>query len=502
MGNVEVAYEDIISVIQMIRTHLAVIGVALAVMIGVMFAAKRWKKPLRGLIRWQSLFAFVLVLALTLNLALTGTLYNTLNVVLTDKGQLAPEHVENSRQIVEAVTDEGVILTKNTEGYLPIAPQKINVFGWASTNPIYGGTGSGTVDASTAVGILQGLENAGFETNAELSQLYVDYRGERPAISINNGQDWTLPEIPAADYPADVLDRAEEFSDTAVIVISRTGGEGADLPYDMGPVMDGSTMEIGTKYMKGSYTNNSAEYADFESGQSYLELSRTERDLVEMVCGRFDDVIVIYNGANTLELDWTEEYDQIKGVLLCAGAGSTGFNALGNILSGEVNPSGKTTDTWLRDLHAAPYIHNIGHFAYTNTQETAAAAKAEWERADGIVSFVNYVEGIYVGYRFYETAAEEGLINYEDTVMYPFGYGLNYTDFTQEMGELQTDGSTVSVDVTVTNTGDTAGKDIAQLYYTPPYTNGGIEKSSVNLAAFDKTGLLQPGGISGPDLIL
>lgn len=493
MGNVEVAYEDVVSVIQMIRTHLIIIGAVLAVMLVVMFAAKRWKKPLRGLIRWQSFFAFVMVLSLTLNLALTGTLYNTLNVVLTDKGQLAPEHVENSRRIVEEVTNEGVILTKNTEGYLPIAPQKINVFGWASTSPIYGGTGSGTVDASTAVGILQGLENAGFETNEELSRMYTDYRAERPVISINDGQDRTLPEIPAADYPDEVLARAEEFSDTAVIVISRTGGEGADLPYDMGLVMDGSTMEIGTKYMKGSYTNNSTEYADFEPGQSYLELSRTERDLVEMVCGRFDDVIVIYNGANTLELGWTEEHDQIKGVLLCAGAGSTGFNALGNILSGEVNPSGKTADTWLRDLHDAPYIHNIGHFAYTNTQETAAAAKAAWERADGIVSFVNYVEGIYVGYRFYETAAEEGLIDYEDTVMYPFGYGLSYTDFTREMGELQTDGSTVSVDVTVTNTGDTAGKDTVQLYYTPPYTNGGIEKSSVNLAAFDKTDLLEPG---------
>lgn len=243
----------------------------------------------------------------------------------------------------------------------------------------------------------------------------------------------------------------------------------------MGPVMDGTAMDIGTKYMKGSYTNNSENYADFEAGQSYLELSRTERDLVEMVCGQFEDVIVIYNGANALELGWTEEYEQIKGVLLCAGAGSTGFNALGNILSGEVNPSGKTADTWLRDLHQAPYINNIGHFAYTNTQEIAAAAQAAWERADGIVSFVNYVEGVYVGYRFYETAAEEGLLNYEDTVMYPFGYGLSYTDFEQEMGELQISGDTISVEVTVTNTGDTAGKDIAELYYTPPYTNGGLK---------------------------
>ena len=158
-----------------------------------------------------------------------------------------------------------------------------------------------------------------------------------------------------------------------------------------------------------------------------------------------------------------------------------------------MNPSGKTTDTWLKDVHRAPYINNIGHFAYTNTEEVAAAAKAAWEKADGIVSFVNYVEGIYVGYRFYETAAEERLISYEDTVMYPFGYGLSYTNFRQEMGELTVSDQTVGVDITVTNTGDSAGKDVVELYYTPPYTNGGIEKASVNLIAFDKTDLLEPG---------
>lgn len=493
MGNVEVAWEDVISVIELMQNHLIVIGAAFVCMIVALAAAGRWRKPMRGLIRFQAVIAFVLVIVLTLNLAATGAIYNTLNVVLSDKGELQTEHVENSRRIVEEVTNEGVILTKNTDAFLPIAPQKINVFGWASTNPIYGGTGSGTVDTATAVGILQGLENVGFETNEELSKLYTDYRADRPAISINEGQDWTLPEIPAAAYPAEVLENAKNFSDTAVIVISRTGGEGADLPHDMGPVMDGSTMEIGTKYMKGSYTNNSEEYADFEAGQSYLELSRTEKDLVDLVCGEFDNVVVIYNGANTLELGWTEEYEQIKSVLLCAGAGSTGFNALGNILAGEGNPSGKTTDTWLKDLHRAPYMNNIGHFAYTNTEDVTTAAKAAWEKADGIVSFVNYVEGIYVGYRFYETAAEEGLIDYGETVMYPFGYGLSYTSFRQEMGELRVSGNTVSVDVTVTNTGEAAGKDVAELYYTPPYTNGGIEKSSVNLVAFDKTDLLEPG---------
>lgn len=493
MGNVEVAYEDVVSVIHLIQTHLIVIGLALVCMIAAMIIARKWEKPTRGFIRLQSLTAFVVVTALTVNAMLSGALYNTLNIVLADKGELQQDNVDHSRQIVEEITNEGVVLTKNEEAFLPIAPQKINVFGWASTNPIYGGTGSGTVDASTAVGILEGLANAGFETNTELSEMYVEYRSDRPAISINEGQEWTLPEVPAAQYSDELMENAKAFSDTAVIVISRTGGEGADLPRDMGPIMDGSTMDIGTKYVRGTYTNNSEEYDDFEAGQSYLELSRTEEDLVKLVCSEFENVIVVYNGANALELGWTEDYEQIKSVLLCAGAGATGFNALGNIIAGEINPSGKTADTWVKDLTQTPYYNNIGHFAYTNTKEVSDAAVAAWERADGIVSFVNYTEGIYVGYRFYETAAEEGLIDYEDAVMYPFGYGLSYTTFEQSMGELNITEDMISVDVTVTNTGSSAGKDVVELYYDPPYTNGGIEKSSVNLAAFDKTDVIEPG---------
>ena len=492
MGNVEVAYEDIISALQLVRTHLIVIGVALVCMIAVMILARKLAKPVRGFVRVQSLLAFLVAVVLVVNVMLTGALSNTLSIVLSDMGSLSQESVDNSRQVIEEVTGEGIVMTKNDDSFLPVAPERINVFGWASTNPIYGGTGSGTVDAATAVGILEGLENAGFETNSELSDMYTEYRADRPVIGINDGQDWTLPEVPVSDYSDEMIQNAKDFSDTAMIVISRSGGEGADLPHDMGALMDG-TWNQGTKYTNGSYQNNSSEYDDFTDGQTYLELSQTERDLVDMVCSEFENVIVVYNGANTFELGWTEEYDQIKSVLLCAGAGATGFNALGDILAGNVNPSGKTTDTWVRDLTQTPYYNNIGHFAYTNTQETEEAALASWEAADGIVSFVNCTEGIYTGYRFYETAAEEGLIDYGEQVMYPFGYGMSFTTFTQEMGDLNVTEDSVSVDVTVTNTGDTAGKDVVQLYYTPPYENGGIEKSSVNLAAFDKTDMLEPG---------
>lgn len=341
MGNVEVAWEDVISVINMVRTHLIIIAIAFIAMIAVMIIVRKKEKLIKRMIRFQSFFAFLLITVVTLNVAAAETLYNTLNVVLSDKGTLDQGHIDNSKKVIEDVTNEGVVMTKNDNSFLPIVPQKINVFGWSSTNPVYGGTGSGTVDATTAVGILKGLENAGFETNSELSDMYTEYRQDRPVISINDGQDWTLPEVPAADYSDKIINDAKDFSDVAMIVLSRTGGEGTDLPIDMGPIMDGSTMDIGTKYTKGTYTNNSKDYDDFEDGQSYLELSKTEQDLVDLVCSNFDDVIVVYNGANAMELGWTNDYEQIKSVLLCAGAGATGFNALGNIISGEVNPSGK-----------------------------------------------------------------------------------------------------------------------------------------------------------------
>lgn len=498
--NITVAWEDVISVVQQISGYLIGAAVLLAFLILVLILAGKAGKPKAGTIRGQAVIAFIAALAVIVNSILLNPMRDLINAATAETGVLSDETVENSRATVEEVAGEGIILTKNDDAALPLEQgSNLNVFGWASTNPVYGGTGSGTVDTTTAVSLLTGLENAGFELNTELSDFYTEYRADRPVISINDGQDWTLPE-PAADsytsYTQEMMDNAKAFSDTAVVVLARCGGEGADLPHDMGAVMDGS-YDQGTKYTKAVYENN-GDYDDFEAGSTYLELSRTERDLVDMVCDNFEQVIVVYNGANALEMGWTEEYEQIKGVLLCASPGATGFNALGSILNGTVNPSGKTVDTWLRDVTAHPTYHNIGHFAYTNVEDVTSAALAAWERADGIVSFVNYVEGIYVGYRFFETAYVEAEENgfdfdYDETVMYPFGYGLSYTDFSQEMGDIQENDGIISVDVTVTNTGDTAGKDVVELYYTPPYTNGGIEKAAVNLAAFDKTDLLEPG---------
>ena len=170
------------------------------------------------------------------------------------------------------------------------------------------------------------------------------------------------------------------------------------------------------------------------------------------------------------------------------------MTALGKIINGEVNPSGKMIDTYVYDLKSTPWWNNFGDFNYTNMDEFKYTSTGfTGVESTAYVSFVNYVEGIYVGYRFYETAAAEGFINYDDVVQYPFGYGLSYTSFEQKMGDITEKDGVISFDVTVTNTGSVAGKDVVEVYYNPPYTNGGIEKASANLIQFEKTGLLEPG---------
>ena len=211
--------------------------------------------------------------------------------------------------------------------------------------------------------------------------------------------------------------------------------------------------------------------------------------MIDLVCKNFDKVVVVYNGANAMELGWVKDYSQIKSVVWCAGTGQSGFNALGSILCGDVNPSGRTIDTFVYDLTQTPTANNFGNFTYTNMDEFKASSFG----ADTIPAFVNYVEGIYVGYKFYETAAAEGLIDYDKTVVYPFGRGLSYTTFTQTLNSVTEADGTITVDVTVTNTGSASGKEVVEVYYNPPYTNGGIEKASANLIGFAKTSELAPG---------
>lgn len=464
--------DDVIKVVSSIKGYLIALAAVILLAVAVMVGCRKMKKSKKYLIRWQAGLGLVAAAAIIVNLILTGPMYTMVSLA-TGGGKVSEENVVSATALCEDIADEGIVLLDN-QGTLPLAKNsKLNVFGWASTNPCYGGTGSGALsDAYPTVTLLEGLKNAGFELNTELSDFYTAYRADRPVVGMW-AQDWTLPEPEASQYSDEMMENAKAFSDTAMVVITRVGGEGADLPTDVSKV----TYDAGHSYN------------DFEPGEHYLQLSKTEEDMVKLVCDNFDNVVVVYNGANAMELGWVKDYSQIKSVVWCAGTGQSGFNALGSILCGDVNPSGRTIDTFVYDLTQTPTANNFGNFNYTNMDEF----KANSFGADTIPAFVNYVEGIYVGYKFYETAAAEGLIDYDKTVVYPFGRGLSYTTFTQTLNSVTEADGTITVDVTVTNTGSASGKEVVEVYYNPPYTNGGIEKASANLIGFAKTSELAPG---------
>ncbi len=501
MYSLGVSEADLLSYLTQLEGYIyGIVGAVIALVV-VMVLAHFAKKGFRHVIRLEALMAFLLAILIIVNSICYGPMYSNVSGFLNaSKAEFSEKTIANSKETIKKIGEEGITLVKN-EGLLPLSSDvtTLNVFGWDSTNPIFGGTGSAGSHSEGAIGILQSLQDAGYKTNANLSKMYTDYYDQRPGISMS-AQDWSLPEPNMSHYTDELMNEAKDFSDTAVIVIGRPGGEGADLPTDMNAVIKGtynqglatSNAPANWRYMNASYTNNGS-YDDFEEGEHYLELSVTEEQMVDKVCSEFDNIIVIINANNAMELGWVDEYEQIKSVILAPGGGSTGFAALGEIFNGSVNPSGKTADTYVKNLLSTHYINNIGNFPYNNVDDLKAQALEADASYKGNISFVNYVEGIYVGYKFYETAAEEGLIDYENSVQYPFGYGLSYTTFKKTMANFKDNGDTVSFEVEVKNTGDVAGKDVVEIYYTPPYTNGGIEKASVNLIEFEKTDLLEPG---------
>ena len=475
---ISVEMEDVLAVLQLCKPYIISIIAALVIGIVIMIACRRMSRGKKFLIRGEAAIAMVLAVVVCVNMICFGPMA-TLIGLATGNGTLSDETNEEAAEVAEEIMEDGIVLLKN-ESLLPLnETKKLNIFGWESINPAYGGAGSGGInDLYDIVSLNQGIENTGFSINQELVDFYNNYGADNPEMSIQK-QSWTLPEPPVDTYSDELIKSAKEYSDVAVVVLSRKAGEGHnDIPMDV---------------RKAAYDNNSDEYDDFPEGEHYLQLSQTERDMVDMVCSNFDNVIVVYNGANQFELGFADEYPQIKSVVWCPGTGNVGFNALGKVFSGEVNPSGKTPDTFIYDMTTAPWWNNAEKTEYTNLADLAVEGMNAGTAQVYAPAFTNYVEGIYVGYKYYETAAQEGAIDYDKTVQYPFGYGLSYTEFEQKMGELEEKDGQISVDVEVTNTGDVAGKDVVEVYYEPPYTNGGIEKSSANLIEFAKTDLLQPG---------
>jgi len=483
---------DVIAVLKTMIPQLVILGVVLLAAIIATLSVIKKTEPVRKFVRKQAWLAFLLTVVIVISNILLVPMYSMVNMAMGG-GTISDEAIEEAKALCTEIAEEGIVMLKNDAQALPLAEgSKVNVFGWSSTNPIYGGTGSGALsDAYPTVDFLTGLTDAGIEYNQDLVDFYKGWRDARPIVGMI-GQDWTIPEPMVSDYENLITD-AKNYSDTAILFIARSGGEGADLPtsYD-GPdtfSTEGPFGALGVRF--------SDQKDDLDASKSYLELSNREKTLLDKVTSTFDKVILVVNSANAMELGFVKDYSQIKSVLYCPGTGQTGFDGLGEIIAGKINPSGKTADIFLADLMNTPTSNNFGDFDYTNMNEFGVDNMFA-EGGKAFPTFVNYVEGIYVGYKYYETAAVEAAagnfeFDYDANVVYPFGYGLSYTTFTQEMSEINNDGTNISFDVTVTNTGNVAGKDVVEVYFNPPYTNGGIEKAAANLVAFEKTETLEPG---------
>ena len=372
------------------------------------------------------------------------------------------------------------MLLKNEQNALPLASgAKVSVFGKNSVDLSYGGSGSSGFTGIDYKTMDDSLTEAGFQTNAALRKFYEDDRASGAGRSSNSSdldsgdnEVITVGETPQSMYTQQVKDSYKEFGDAAIVVITRIGGEGFDLPRYQGDT-------------EGAVSEDS----------HYLELDQNEIDLLTAVTdGSFGKVIVVFNIPSAFEAAFLEDAayapfaDKIDAAIWTGFAGGEGIMALGKILNGEVSPSGRLVDTWAADFSKDPTFVNFG---------TGPSPAFSDKYTNGQYYFVDYEEGVYVGYRYYETRAlTDGEDWYAENVVYPFGYGLSYTQFAWEVGqpstsEIKKDG-TIEIDVTVTNTGAVAGKEVVQLYCTPPYYEGGIEKAAKVLCGFAKTGELQP----------
>ncbi len=444
-------------IFNLISGGVIILGVAMFVLLII-----RAKRNHRIRIFFSFLLTLLLIVVLVANVIIS-TFSSALNAFLTKNvsADLVAPYTQKSLELTETLESEGIVLLKNEGNCLPLANRNVNVFGYGSTNTVYGGAGSGAADESSNINLQTALANAGFNVNPAMTQFYIDHWVEPMEFNIFDlfGNDYSLYEPAVTEFTDTLISEAKAFSDTAIVVITRAGGEGGDLPMDM----------------------DAAGYAGAAPGAHYLELAPNEQDMLALVEANFDNVIVLINSSNAMELGFLDNAN-VDAALWIGGPGSTGLNAVAKALTGDVNPSGRLVDIYAYDVTSSPAYYNAGNFTYTNAGEDERASH-----------FVDYAEGIYVGYRYYETAAVDGYIDYDTSVQFPFGYGLSYTNFTKTMSDLAVSNGQIFVDVNVKNTGTTSGKEVVQLYYTAPYTKGGIEKPHVVLAAFGKTSLLAPG---------
>ena len=383
------------------------------------------------------------------------------------------EFMQQKLDIIEQVTDEGTVLLKNEKSALPLAAgARVTLFGRASYNSVYGGD-----SGNAQIGNLgnqninwtfrRGLEEAGFAINDEMWNFYaqrnIAYNADPSA------------EVAPAQLP---MGSVSGYADAGIVVLSRVTGEGGDAP-------DG-----------------------------YYELTQTELDLVNAAKEACSKVVVIINSPSPIAIHALKEDAGVGAVLQIGGLGALGTKSVGKILAGEVSPSGKLIDTYAASSRSSAAYQSAGTVAYANADAVSAAATSIGIGAGG-TKYTVFSEGIYVGYKYYETRYEDCVLgqgnaassagvfassgnwNYDEEVDYPFGYGLSYTDFSQELTGLTVENDVVTATVRVTNEGDVAGKEVVQLYVQSPYTEydkeNGVEKSAIQLVNFGKTGILQPG---------
>lgn len=402
------------------------------------------------------------------------------SVYPTQKATNKAEAFANAQEVNLKLAEEGFVLLKNENAALPMNKgARISVFSKNSVNLSYGGSGSGGFDTSNNKNLYESLNDAGFVTNPTLKRFYESSQSGpvRTANSsdLDNGDNQKIAtaETPQSKYTDAVRNSYADYSDAALVVITRIGGEGFDLPRYQGD-------------SEGAVSPDS----------HYLELDQNEIDLLTAVTdGTFKRVVVVFNTPSSFEATFLKDSayaafaDKIDAAVWIGFTGSNGITALGEILNGDVNPSGRLVDTWAADFTKNPSFVNFGTGCLPDTTD---------KYDGGMYYSVDYEEGIYVGYRYYETRGEtDGENWYNANVVYPFGYGLSYTTFDWTVGDASASeielGTTITVPVTVKNTGSVAGKDVVQLYAFAPYTLGGIEKAHKILVGFAKTKLLQPG---------
>lgn len=431
-----------------------------------------------------------------------GTMYKTIDKAnaeplqaSTDNGMSLDEWKKAADQLVEDVTSEGIVLLKNQNQTLPLAKgSKVTLFGRSSVDLVLGGTGAGNINTDYVVDLKSAMEDDGrFTINSTIWDFYKTYDGKDGYVRSNGGymgakpEDIYTAEVPVSEYTDKVKQSYIDYNDAAIVVFSRVGGEASDMPTGA-----------------------------FGDGEKYLALQPAEEALLKEIknSGAFDKIIAVINTSNAMELSWVdqEEYG-IDACLWIGGVGQSGSRAVAKVLDGEVNPSGRLSDTYAADSFSSPAMQNFGDFTFTNANEINSSIG----EANNGTKYVVYREGIYVGYRYYETRYSDGVTdpagtnalssagafvgdtwNYDNEVCYPFGYGLSYgaedgLPFAQEVVSSKMSDDGLEMQVKVTNNGTAAGKNVVELYAQQPYTCGGIEKSAVQLVGFDKTDILEPG---------